>query len=465
MKKTLALLLVLAMVFALAACGNTKTGLAKPEQQQEKQKESTGTQDVPAPQEVVFWHSLSGAAGDEIQAIVDEYNAGQGAEKGILVNAVYQGYQGTDKVILAYQTNDTENACDINIGLTSTIPSMLDLDWTVKASDLMEKYDSSISVEDFHPAMARSVTYMDEMVAIPFLNSTMLLYYNVDALKEAGIENPPATMDQMIQDIVALTKKDANGNITQYGLECQVKRYHLVQFLVSQNERAFFCDMEGGRVGAPTKLTCDEDGTLAAFLDKWDEVIATGGYQYLENNVSEDFSTGLAAMVMMSSSKCGSVFELVGDSFEWRTAPIPSVNESDTSGAAVGGSCLVMFNRGDDKRVEAAWDFVQYLCTADVQTRITAVTGYIPTVKSAEGTTALNEFYSANPQYATAFEVIKTSSATAQEPMDLCYNEINGTITDIMVQYCEGSLTKDQAYSELISQCNKLLDEWHDANS
>ena len=52
---------------------------------------------------------------------------------------------------------------------------MLDLDWTVKASDLMEKYDSSISVEDFHPAMARSVTYMDEMVAIPFLNSTMLL--------------------------------------------------------------------------------------------------------------------------------------------------------------------------------------------------------------------------------------------------------------------------------------------------
>ena len=79
MKKTLALLLVLAMVFALAACGNTKTDLAKPEQQQEKQKESTGTQDVPAPQEVVFWHSLSGAAGDEFQAIVDEYNAGQGA--------------------------------------------------------------------------------------------------------------------------------------------------------------------------------------------------------------------------------------------------------------------------------------------------------------------------------------------------------------------------------------------------
>lgn len=78
---------------------------------------------------------------------------------------------------------------------------------------------------------------------------------------------------RLCHSIVALTKKDANGNITQYGLECQVKRYHLVQFLVSQNERAFFCDMEGGRVGAPTKLTCDEDGTLAAFLDKWDEVI------------------------------------------------------------------------------------------------------------------------------------------------------------------------------------------------
>ena len=75
MKKALSFLLALAMALSLAACGGGKSG---------------GTA------EVVFWHSLSGPVGDELQKIVDEYNAGQGAEKNVHVTAVYQGYDGTE---------------------------------------------------------------------------------------------------------------------------------------------------------------------------------------------------------------------------------------------------------------------------------------------------------------------------------------------------------------------------------
>lgn len=42
--------------------------------------------------------------------------------------------------------------------------------------------------------MQRACTYNGEMVGIPVANSTMLLYYNEDALKEAGYDRAPATL-------------------------------------------------------------------------------------------------------------------------------------------------------------------------------------------------------------------------------------------------------------------------------
>lgn len=413
---------------------------------------------------VVFWHSLSGSAGDELMKIVEEYNAGQGAQNGIYVEAVYQGYEGTDKVILAYQTNDTENACDINVGLTSTIPSMLALDWTTKVSDMIAKGGSAVSEDTFYPAMVRSVTYQNEMIALPFLNSTMLMYYNVDALKEAGYDAPPATFDELAAYTEALTQKDASGNVTRYGFECQVKRYQLVNFCVSQSTDSFFGDMEGGRAGAMTKLVCNEDGTLKNFLEKLAAINATGGYQYTENKINEEFAAGTTAIAVMSSSKIGSVAGLVNGAFQWMTAPIPKVNAGDTSSAAVGGSCLVLFNRGDDDRTAAAWDFMQYLSSADSQSRISMATGYIPTNVESAKTESMATFYEQNPQYLVALNVIKDGNPLAQEPMDLTYNEINSVITNVMLQFCQGELSADEAVQQIGDQCNQLLNDWHEAN-
>ena len=341
MKKAITLLLALVMVLSLTVCGGKSGGMA----------------------EVVFWHSLSGPVGDELQKIVDEYNAGQGAEKNVHVTAVYQGYDGTDKQILAYQTNDKQNACDINVGLTSTIPSMMELAWTVKVSDLY-KEGSWVPQDSFPASLVESVSYKGEMVGIPFLNSTMLLYYNEDLLKAAGFDAPPATLDELIAYTEALTKK-SGGSVSRYGFECQVKRYQLVNYICAQSTDAYFGDLEGGRSGAMTKITAGENGTLKAFLEKWDKLVETGGYQYVEGTVAEEFANQTAAMAMFSSSKVTNVLDLVGGNFKWNTAPIPLVNAGDTGSSAVGGSCLVLFDRGDKVRVQGAWDFVQYLSTAE----------------------------------------------------------------------------------------------------
>ncbi len=468
-----------AMAAAMTGCGGIKTTeettqaaadttaattAAGGETTVAEEKETTKAADTEGKTVVTFWHSLNGSAGEALEEVIANYNNGQGKEKGIEVSLVYQGYEGTDKVILAYQTGDKANAPDINQGLTSTIPSMMDLDWTVELTDMIGKEANTVKSDDFYEAMLRSCSVDGKLMAIPFANSNLLLYYNEDALKEAGFDAPPATWDELAEYTEALTKKGADGTVERYGFETQIKRYQLDNYIVQQSTDSFVGDNEGGRAGEMTKLTAGEDGTLKTILEKVDAVNKTGGYKYVEDSLNEEFANGLTAMCMMSSSRLATVGGLVGDSFNWKVAPIPKVTEADTSGAAVGGSCLTLFNLGDEARVKAAWDVLQYCSSPEAQYILSTKSGYIPVNKGVESMDEMKAYYEANPQFKVPLDQMKASSPLAQEPLDLVYNDINGVMTDAMVQFCEGSLSVDETVEKIVNECNALLDEYHEAN-
>lgn len=451
MKKTvmkgLSLLLCGTMMMGMTACG-------KKEEPSAKKKDGDAT-------EVVFWHSYSGATEEALKSIIDGYNEGRGKEKNIHVELVYQGYEGTDKVTLAYQTKDYDNAPDINVGLTSTIPSVMEMGWSVSAEELMEKEDSEITKDTFYEQLQRSCTFQDEMVAIPFSNSIPLLYYNVDMLKEAGYAEPPKTLDELTEYVKALTVKEGD-EVKRYGLNMQVKRYQLMQFCVSQNEDSFFGDKEGGRTDIMEKITAGEDGTMQVFLEKLQALLETGGYKYVEDNINEEFAQGLSAMVIMSSSRLGTMDELMKD--KYMTAFLPKVNEEDTNGAAVGGSCLNIFDRGDEERLDAAWDVVQYCVSPESQYTFSTASGYIPVNVECENMEEMKKYYEEKPQYKVALDQMKASNPLSQESFDPTYNEINGIITESMLEFCQGNKDVEETVNSIVEQCNASLDEYHAAN-
>lgn len=412
--------------------------------------------------EVVFWHSFSGATGEAFQKIIDTYNNGPGKEKNISVNLVFQGYEGTNKVILAYQTKDVDNAPDINVGLTSTIPSMMDMDWGVSVEKYLTASDATITKDSFYPALQRSVTYKDEMVAIPFANSIPLLYYNTQLLEDAGYSEAPKTIDEMVEYVKNLMITEGD-KVARYGLNMQTKRYHMVEFSVSQNENAFFGDNEGGRTAPMTKITAGEDGTMKAYLEKLQKLLDTGGYKYTEDKINEEFAQELSAMVIMSSSRLGTLDGLMPG--KYMTAFLPKVNEGDNGGAAVGGSCLNLFDRGDSVRVDAAWDVIQYLVSPENQAMFSQVSGYIPVNVESELLPEMQAYYQEKPHYKVALDQLKASSKNSQEPLDLTYGEINGIITGVMLEFCQGKLSVDEAVEKIVTSCNASLDEYHAANS
>lgn len=460
-RKALALFVCCLLALSLSACGTKKDETTSQTVVPESATTGTVSPSSDKPIEVVFWHSTSGATGEALESIIKNYNEGPGKEKNIFVNLVYQGYAGTDKVILAYQTKDYVNAPDINQGLTSTLPSMMDMDWSVSVARFLDDSNYKVGSDTFYEAMQRAVTYQGEMVAVPFAMSIPVLYYNEDMLKEAGYEQPPQTMDELTEYVRNLTVME-DGKVTRHGLNMQVKRYQLVQFVNSQGEVSYFGDNEGGRLAPMTKIVAGEDGTLKNFLEKLQDLLNTGGYKYIENNINEEFAQGLSAMVIMSSSRMGTLDSLMPG--KYKAAVLPKVNSTDQGGAGIGGSCLSLIDRGDEARLKAAWDVMEYVVSPENQYILATASGYIPVNVATEDMPEMQAYYRAQPQYKVTLDQMKASNPHAQEPLDLTYNEINGIITEVMLEFCQGNLTVDEAVEKVVSKCNQSLDEYHRAN-
>ncbi len=66
-------------------------------------------------------------------------------------------------------------------------------------------------------AAPEKASYQGKAVGLPFFGGGPALFYNKDYLSEAGLSKPPATVDDLYDYTVKLSKKDAAGNLTRAG--------------------------------------------------------------------------------------------------------------------------------------------------------------------------------------------------------------------------------------------------------
>ncbi|HLV80494.1 MAG TPA: extracellular solute-binding protein, partial [Chthonomonadaceae bacterium] len=122
------------------------------------------------------------------------------------------------------------------------------LDTLFAASRLREK--------DFIPASLALCRYQDHLYGMPFLIDDAALLWNKQAFREAGLDpdRPPRTLEELADDAVKLTKRDADGKIVQLGLRPLGDMYLPI---------ALF----GGKLVDPTtgRITADDAANIAAY--------------------------------------------------------------------------------------------------------------------------------------------------------------------------------------------------------
>ena len=66
--------------------------------------------------------------------------------------------------------------------------------------------------------MVQAMKEGDNYWALPTAVRSLALFYNTRLFDAAGIDGPPATLDELVETAKKLTQVDGAGNITQVGI-------------------------------------------------------------------------------------------------------------------------------------------------------------------------------------------------------------------------------------------------------
>ncbi len=167
-----------------------------------------------APVELQMWGEYTGFEALGLQDAIDAYQAAHPN-----VRVTYTGQQDVDtKVLAAVRAGNPPNLTEI--GNNENFPQLVEGGVFIALDDLLKSKNFDLN-SFWQPWTSMACSIGGKTYGIPLTDWTLLLIYNKNMFRDAGLDpnKPPRTIDEFTAAQRKLTKKDAQGNITQTGLE------------------------------------------------------------------------------------------------------------------------------------------------------------------------------------------------------------------------------------------------------
>jgi sn-glycerol 3-phosphate transport system substrate-binding protein len=232
---------------------------------------------------------------------------------------------------------------------------------------------------------------------IPFQNSTPLLYYSVDAFKDAGLDpdHPPTIWADWVAAARALTKPGGQ----RWGLMFPATYDYcgwIASALVMANGGQYFNHDYGGEVyyNSPSAV-----GALM-LLDKLAnqlKVVPPGVSD--ANACTSAFFSGRTAMMMLSTGSLSFVRENMKTSY--RVAFLP---KSVRNAATIGGASLILPKGNSPERQTAAWTLINWLTSPQIAGHWSRFTGYFAPRKAAYDLPEMKQYLAEHPDAKVALD-------------------------------------------------------------
>jgi multiple sugar transport system substrate-binding protein len=351
MKKLWFGMVVVMALLALTACVQVVQQPAAPAQEE-------ATEAEPAAEQITLRALFMKQAGyqqEDIENITAEFEA---ANPTIDVELDFVAYEALhDKIVTAA----TSQAGTYDVVLMDCI-------WPAEFAaaqfilDVTDRIPEDVK-SDIWPGALEAVTYQGKLYGMPWLNDVLYLYYNKDMLQEAGFDAPPKTWEEA---------REMGMAAKEQGLV----EYPFIEYF-QQDEGltiayAYYLFAFGGEF-------FNEDNTPA-----FNSPEGQAALQYLVDGMNDGFYNPASLEstyeeVRRTFSQGNSLFA-VNWAYQLNLANDPA--ESQIVGAAIvdlmpgqvetsatinGGMGLAVM--ADSENPEAAWDYIQYLASKDVQKR------------------------------------------------------------------------------------------------
>lgn len=475
-RRLLAWILAAAMVL-LAGCGGGGDETTKaPGADQETTAAQSGTETTAAaagqtdrgPQKIVVWHSMTDDAGILMDQFVKDFNEGPGKDLQIEVEAVFQGsYSDSSTKLRTILQNEQYDQLPDVIQIDATgIVDYKNCEYAFTVDDAL-KSDAGYDMGQFMNAPLKAWNFGNIQYGMPFPASTTVMYYNKTVLDNAQVMEAPTTFEEITAAAAQLPATNADGvELIAYA---QIPNTPTLANWIGQlpgagAEASYVVNNRNGRDGNATELVCDKDGTLEEFLTQWKSMYDAGAVKNLGSGLSDMFFAGQMVFFTTSTSNLNTLLTTIDGRFELGCSFYPRINASANYGATISGASLCMFNTGDDAKASAAWDFVKYLCSAEVQAKLSMGTGYFAVNNGAMDLPEYQQFLEDYPQYSVGIEQVEKTSEDMAGVTVGPSRDFYLTIQDMITMMLEDNMSVEDTLEEMSGALNDLLDQYNRSN-
>jgi len=242
-----------------------------------------------------------------------------------------------------------------------------------------------------------------KMVALPYVFSTPVLFYNADIFREAGLDpnRPPATWSEIKETAIQIKEKTGNVGFLA-GIFGPGAFDWLYQGIIKSN---------GGQVISDDrkKMTFASPEGIEA-MEILRDVASTGAFTNVPStNAQENFAAGKVGMYLQTSAVQARMVKAAKGNWEIRASKMPSFG-SKKPAPTNSGSGLMIVTKDPVKR-RAAWEFIKHVTSDYGYTIIASKIGYVPLRMSAvESENYLAPWYRENPLAKVNLEQLKDLS-------------------------------------------------------
>ncbi len=326
------------------------------------------------------------AVGGPITKLIDEYAADFTKENpSIKVTPIYAGsYQ--DTIVKALTANKSGTPPVTSVLLSTDMFTLIGEDAIVPIDNFIKTADDRAWLASFYKSFMLNSQTGGKTWGIPFQRSTVVLYYNKELLKAAGLDpnKPPTTWAEMADYARKLTVKDASGKVTQYGMQIPSSGfpYWLFQGLAIQNGAVLAND-----TGTAVKF---DDPAVIDALQYWIDLTKQGSHPpgIVEwGTTPKDFFEKKVAMMWTTTGNLTNV--RTNAKFDFGVAMLPS---GKRRGSPTGGGNFYIFKKAAPAQQEAAFKFAKWITQPERAAKWSMDTGYVAVSEAAYGTDTLRKY-------------------------------------------------------------------------
>ena len=353
--------------------------------------------------EFMFPAAVQGNLSSEMQHIVDEFN---NTHADIHVSAVFSGSYG-ETLTKSMSAARVGRPPAVALESANFIPNLAINGFIENLGPYisMDGSQPEVYMQAFWPALRPNAMLNGIVYALPFQNSTPVLYYNKSLFKTAGLdpEKPPKNWSEWIADAKRLTNKQAG----HWGVIIPTSNGSYLMWLLQSLAMA-----NGGQVyntAYPGEVYLNQPSVVDA-IRFWKNL--SDKYEVMPKGVTAagagtaEFLAGKVGMIVLSTGSLGYIRSHA--KFPLGVAFVPG---HVRNAVPIGGGSLVMFKGLSPATRKAAWTFMQWMQEPTQLGRWSRFTGYFAPREAVYGTPEMKQYLAQNATAKVALEQLKYAHA------------------------------------------------------